>query len=154
MQSLTATLNTVLANSISALSPVGLAPARAFISNGDLAIVDDCCSGILWVRTESIVDDPILGANGTPAKNCMSRWRARIELGYMNCVSSIDSQGRPPSAETMTSEALKDVQESGLLRTVVSALPDLVLSDPIEWEPLTTDGGCAGGAWHFSVRIC
>lgn len=139
------------------------APARICQRPGDQVPflfgvgVDECCAGLAWVRVQSIapVTDPEQ-ANDPDFNSCTdSRRMITLELGVVRCNPS----GVDVSCEAWTALAARmDLDYRAMQRAVCCAVTSLVNDDsdvyrirPGTWEPLESNGGCAGGSMPVTV---
>lgn len=124
---------------------------------------NECCSGLAWVRVESITPVVLDGANGTldDTDNPCSRtnFEAVVEIGVARC-APWGTQEAGPTCEQWTELALLIDNDASAMRQAVCCLKD-TLDDygavydalPDQWTPLATEGGCAGGMMNVRIRF-
>lgn len=119
--------------------------------------VDDCCTGLAWVRVQSIdpVVDPV--ASEQPDYNpCYAPRRVTIEMGVARCNPS----GVPTCEQWTQLAARMDLDATAMRRAACCARGALKTDDSAvyevlggAWTPLESSGGCAGGSMTVSVWI-
>ena len=126
--------------------PVGV--GRSVIAPGSQEAWDDCCDGQIHLKIRSIDPLPSKGSGcvATP-------WRVSAALGVIRCVTALTNEGRAPSSEQVTSDALKIMRDTDALwQSLVQEISRLETIQGLtvdSWLPLGAQGGCAGGEWRF-----
>lgn len=110
---------------------------------------DENCSGQLWGRVATIEPGkPVQGA----ARACgITHFYATVELGILRCVATLDEDGSAPSAETIENEGIAAAGDLAALLQAVLCQPKTY--QVIRYIPEGPNGGYAGGAWSFLVRL-
>lgn len=120
--------------------------------------LDECCTGLGWVRIQSIAPytDPatVLQPDFNP---CQVTGRVvTLEIGVVRC-----NPGGTPTCEQWTELAARmDLDASRMRQAVCCARDQLVAVEsfvadvlPGTWEPLESSGGCAGGSMTVTVTL-
>lgn len=134
--------------------PVGLSS----LSPGQETVWDDCCGGQLWVRLVSVVPQMDPSASRGAAPNCgLLGWTVDLAVGAVRCVTGLDENGEPPTADVMTNDVLAEVRDMEDIRdALIYEMGDIpCLSRPtlLNWAPLGPLGGCGGGEWQFRFLL-
>lgn len=150
----------LLGRFVQRLTDAGVAPAKAFISDGASVPADECCDGLAWVRVGQIQptdgsSNPYSEMRNTPIPT--PGHSIVLEVGVLRCAPVLDEQGNAPSADEYTEAALAAAFDRQSLRMAVLCdfVDDInaVNADgqiPGPWTPLDA-GGCAGGYMTTSV---
>jgi hypothetical protein len=122
---------------------------------------DECCSGLGWVRVQSI--DPVIDpaeANNPDYNACDTLRRTlTIELGVARC-NPFGTNNAGPACEQWTELAARiDLDATAMRRAVCCAAAELTGDDTTSvyrvlggsWTPLESSGGCAGGSMTVAV---
>jgi hypothetical protein len=132
---------------------------RAALYPGGQVAWDQCdCDGQVWVRLISLVPSggPISERGRNLTTPCgVLMWTATLGVGVVRCVTSLDSQGNPPTAAELTADT---VQMTADLADLAAALQCCLAEQVnkltmVRWDPLGPDGGCAGGEWQVTVLM-
>jgi hypothetical protein len=120
---------------------------------------DECCDGLAWVRPVLFVpssatfpiQDPQPVPNGTAA------WAITLEMGVVRCSPTPNELSIPTNAEwNAVVEAIMD--DAAAMRRAICCFVDLdpvrrkKFTLPLQWEPLSVEGGCVGGTLQVTVR--
>jgi hypothetical protein len=115
--------------------------------------------GQAWVAIERVYATEDFPAEATLAHRCRpSGFAANVVLGVLRCAATLDDQGRPPSPEAVTLDAVKVSRDRAImLESILCCYVD-DNTDPGEfrlggWEPLGPNGGCVGGQWRATVWV-
>lgn len=122
---------------------------------------DECCTGLGWVRVQTVepVVDP--SAGGDAAFNpCYGDRRVVIEIGVARCNPFGDSS-RGPSCEVWTELALRMDLDRLRMAQAVCCLGAEAVGESTgvyrvlagAWTPVDSSGSCAGGSMEISVFI-
>lgn len=130
-------------------------PITVDIIPGDQAIIDDCCPGYSWVRVVRAYPSisfptPVTGRIDCPPPS----FAADIEIGIVRCASVPDANGNPPTAADLLTDArIVGVDRSILFQAITCvAVADLGRDLRLgSWVPMSTLGGCMGGAVTVTV---
>lgn len=143
------------------LRDAGDPPKRAYVSDGSTVPADECCDGIAWVRVARII---ATHGDGTPVSEIPNSSvptmgaSITLEAGILRCVTTpVDGQGRAPSPEEFTADALQAAADRTQLRmAVLCDFPaDIIAIDADgqavgAWVPISV-GGCGGGFLTLDV---
>lgn len=137
-----------------ALDPM---PARRFVAAGTEVAWDECCEGQLWARVVEMVRPeqaslarPKLGSR--PGEPCGDVFTIRVGIGVIRCAATFDSNGKPPKADTLSTEAFQVYVDQAAISQALQALGKAGLVQD-RWEPLGPDGGCVGGEWTIIMNM-
>lgn len=132
-------------------------PGRVFLAPGLEVAHDDCCEGggQLWVR---VIEQIPYVPPGRVVNPCGSGMKTvRYGVGTIRCVHSLDSRGHPPSAATVTADAVGGWQDANALEQMFyCCLPvegDLFAKNLDRYDPIGPLGGCAGGEWTITTKV-
>lgn len=145
-----------------ALTAAGRPVIRAFVAPGGPPPWDNCCDkagdgeGQAWVQTERVYPTDNFPDEAVATRPCgPAEYAAILNVGVLRCAKTVDDRGRPPTADRMTAEAVKNAHDRDtVLRAIMCDFLDGY--DDGEWTypawiPLGPDGGCVGGLWRFTV---
>lgn len=141
-------------------------PASCCLRNGDVvpwlmdATRDECCEGLAWVRVVTIFagfPEPTLTV---PISNEISNWSVTLEMGAVRCGPFSQLV---PSCDEWTETTNRVLEDSYAMRQAFCCFVNGTHRQPNArhrrgsvipgpWEPLETQGGCAGGTWLLTVR--
>ncbi len=117
---------------------------------------DECCEGLGWVRCVSIYPSTDFPAQDTEPRNCPSGWAIVLEIGIARCAPTPDVNAIPSAAvwDALTAAVMAD---AAAIRRAVTVFKDLEdYEDTLwlvgAWLPLTTEGGCVGGAMQVTIQ--
>lgn len=129
--------------------------AIQFLAPGEQVAWDNCCEdggggGQLWVRCVQVVP-------GWPNRDAEQKCGVRLAtavlgVGVIRCAHTLDDQGNPPTAEEMTGDATRIMEDMEDMFSGISSNFEFVHKLG-QWIPLGPDGGCAGGEWTVNVRL-
>lgn len=123
------------------------------------AYEDLCCSGLAWVRIDSIFasnDEFPNPDTQVPITGCgVSAWGVVLEMGVLRCAPTGDIN-TIPTCNDWTALAVNVANDARAMRDAICCLTAQLDQQSVaigSWQPLPTTGGCAGGAWQISVQI-
>lgn len=107
----------------------------------------------LWVRLVSITPYyPQSRVRSAPGLACgVAAWDLTFALGIIRCVGTVDSRGLAPKAGVMTRDAENMLGDAGALGKVLTKAEEV--SEIVVWNPLSPQGGLAGGEWTARARV-
>lgn len=112
---------------------------------------DECCEGQLWGQVVNILpitgDRPII--NGAPCG--VLAWQVTLSINIIRCIAVVDDTGAPPTPEEIENDGQVVLDDLATIQQVILCNP--LTRSIVSWQPLASQGGCAGGAWTFTVRI-
>lgn len=121
--------------------------------------IDECCSGLAWVRIQEIAPQTDPASVLDPAFNhCAATGRIlTIELGVVRCNPS----GTVVTCEQWTGLAARMDLDATRMRQAVCCARDALVTDesfvsdvlPGSWTPLESSGACAGGSMTVTVTL-
>lgn len=131
---------------------------------GVTATWDECCDGKgcggqAWVAVQSIGPTESFPELQTVRFRCRHvRQVVRLQLGILRCSQAVTADGKPPSAERMTFETNRNLDDWQTMFTtlVCCFFPQVPEGHPWaigEWEPLGPQGFCVGGAYPAIVSL-
>ncbi|MCZ7478884.1 hypothetical protein [Micromonospora sp. WMMC273] len=117
---------------------------------------DECCEGLAWVRVVRVYPSREFPAQDTAYQTCSPvQWAVVFELGAARCAPTPGASALPTAQEWMdtTTAVLND---AAAVRRAVAAFMELDIDRMYLagiWSPLTTEGGCVGGAMQLTVAV-
>lgn len=139
-------LEGVLACAYAELTP---APAWQAVVPGLEAVLDECCSGQVWVR--------LVQMQPRSNRDCITAWDATVEVGVARCVAVVDDQGNSPTSAEVQADAAQLLADMEALQRALECcaktVPNVHRAIIGTWNPLAVDGGCAGGTWNATVTV-
>lgn len=145
------------------------APAiRAFIAPGgspawDVCCVEDGAEGQAWIQVVEVAPTDAFPTPQTGVMRCdFGEWSVTVNVGVLRCASTVDDNGSPPDADTLTEEAWKVQRDRVLIDSAIRCCflggddPDIEAFVIGSWTPLGPGGGCVGGQQQlqFTSRRC
>lgn len=141
-------------------------PASCCLRNGEVVpwlmdmTKDECCSGLAWVRVASIFPGFPEQIADVPISNDISNWSVVLEMGAVRCGPFAELV---PDCDEWTETTERVLEDSHAMRQAFCCFvngehrqpnprPRKGSVVPGAWEPLETQGGCAGGIWTLTVR--
>jgi len=118
---------------------------------------DECCSGLGWVRIQSISGVRSLGELDNVA--CFQQERTlNLELGVARCAPSSDISTVPTEEQWAAVAMQLDADQGAMEAAICCAFGDLEGSSAEEvavgeYLPFGVDGNCIGGTMQVSVRM-
>lgn len=117
---------------------------------------DECCEGLAWIRLVQIYPSSDFPAVDETYLKCQLGWAVVVELGVVRC-APIGDENDLPTCNQWTELANSITADTAALRRTLmrfKALDDYRHTPyvPGTWEPMTTEGGCAGGAMLVTVQ--
>lgn len=119
---------------------------------------DECCTGLGWVRIQSISGVRQLG-DLLNASGCFSQERTLIlELGVARCMPTPDA-GSIPTEDQWTEVALKLDSDQGSMESAICCAFGDTMELPAEevavgeYLPFGVDGNCIGGTMTVGIRM-
>lgn len=137
-------------------------PGRTFIQPGLDVAWDDCCEGggQLWVRVISTFPTGQPFPSTLPASRSKCDWplmAVNVGVGIIRCSPGPDNQGRAPSGQALSENALVLLQDRAYLEAAVRCCWPTVTNvqalTNATWAPLGPNGGCAGGEWTATLAL-
>lgn len=117
---------------------------------------DECCEGLAWVRCVTVYPSSNFPVQDAEASMCgPTGWAVVVELGVARCAPMKDANAIPTAAEwsEVTAATMADAaairRAVGLFKTMADFEDALWLVGA--WLPMTTEGGCVGGAMQVNV---
>lgn len=125
-------------------------PGRVvYVVPGAQIVWDDCCSGQLTGRLQSL--SPVL-ASGTTSNKCgIQFWRATGEVILLRCALMINDQGIAPRPDQLTEEGIECLDDSDVLLAHI-ADQDWV-TGITAWNPIGPSSGCRGISVSFTFNV-
>ena len=117
----------------------------------------DGAEGQLWVAVESVFPTDSFPSPVAGAHRCTpSGYGLNLQVGVLRCAHTVDDQGNAPSAEQISSDALKVSNDRAILEQAILCCFVDEDTDPGmfrlgNWEPMGPGGGCTGGRWRMAV---
>lgn len=117
---------------------------------------DECCSGLAWVRIAQIF--PSSGNFPQPDSDTLTncqvlRWGVVLEMGAVRCAPT-PNQRQIPTCEEWTAVVEDVANDAAAMRRAVVCCygvdPDVEFLVG-SWQPLQTEGRCAGGVMQVTV---
>lgn len=152
---LTGLVRGVLEHARVALDQADASVGLAHLAPGAEVAWDNCCEGggQLYVRVlQQYPSGRPFPSQDLTASSCAPAMRAALcAVGVIRCAHTLDSDGRPPTAEEMTGDAEETLRDAEVLwKALVCDVKPVVLSLVMgAWTPLGPQGGCVGGEWQF-----
>lgn len=122
---------------------------------------DECCEGLAWVRPAGFYPSsagfPAQDEAGLPKG--VAAWAVVLELGAVRCMPTPDASRIPTAGEwdAVTQAVMDDA--AAMRRAICCYIADAPLGVnrnlnviPGIWEPLSNEGGCAGGVLPVTIR--
>jgi hypothetical protein len=119
---------------------------------------DECCSGLAWVRIVSFgASSAVFPTQDTvPQPKGPLSWAITLEMGVVRCSPTPDADSIPTADQW--EEVVQAIMDDGAaMRRAIccftAAVPNRgrsVLPQP--WQPISVEGGCAGGVMTVVVR--
>jgi hypothetical protein len=78
-------------------------------------------------------------------------WEVTLALGIIRCVEVQNDNGVPPSGAAISADGYVMLDDLAAIQEAIICNENTYR--PGTWFPLGPQGGCAGGEWHFTVRI-
>lgn len=138
-------------------SPVSGTPALDTIPvkviHGTETVIDDCCPGMGWLRTDTVFPSVSPPAATTNVKCPFPFLLAEFEAGVARCACMPDDSGNPPTDECLDMEwQIASADRERLIQALMCGAQcddyDIYIDS---WRPLSTSGGCMGQVINFSV---
>lgn len=118
---------------------------------------DECCTGLGWVRVQSVSGVRQLG--DLDNVSCFSRERTlTLEMGVARCAPTSDITTVPSEDQWAAAALQLDADQGAMEAAVCCAFGDLEGSTAEEvsvgqYEPFGVDGNCIGGTMLVLVRM-
>lgn len=117
---------------------------------------DECCEGLGWVRNVTTYPSESFPDPDTAATACgPSAWAVVLEVGIARCAPVPDGSEIPSGEDWDNTTAAVMADMAAIIRAVrvFKELSDY--EDTLwlvgAWLPLTTEGGCVGGAMQVTI---
>lgn len=120
---------------------------------------DECCEGLAWVRPALFIPSsgkfPI--QDNEPVAGGTRSWAITFELGAVRCAPT-PNETTIPSVDEWNAVVQSVMDDAAALRRAICCF---IAADPVkrtkfvqplEWQPLDTEGGCVGGTLQVIVR--
>lgn len=139
---------------------------RSFLAPGGPPPWDTCCDcgtgeGMAYVQIASVAPTDNFPIQQTGAMRCPPTGQIiELNIAVIRCAATVDDQGRAPSAERMTADALKVQRDRAIVYEAIKCcyLDD---ADPGTYvigafTPLGPNGGCVGGTTSLTLaaNVC
>lgn len=118
---------------------------------------DECCEGLGWVRCVTVYPSTRFPSPDADPTTCGPLgWAIVLEIGVVRCAPVPEADTIPSAAvwDGVTAAVMADAAAIRRAVTVFKALEDYEdtqwLVNP--WLPLTTEGGCVGGAMQVTIQ--
>lgn len=123
--------------------------------------VDECCSGLAWVRISSIYPswDSFPSADNDWLPCGPLAYAVVLEMGMAFCMPWADSEGGyetldPPSTADWSAAFATQMQHQTLMRRAAACcFPPTQRRAVGEWSALPVEGGCTGGKLTLTVSV-
>lgn len=122
---------------------------------------DECCQGLAWVRPASFwpSSDAFPAQDETPLPKGVNAWAIELELGAIRCMPTPDAT-RIPTGDEWEAVTQAVMDDAAAMRRAICCFIDGYPAGrngnlsviPGIWQPLPTEGGCAGGVLPVTVR--
>lgn len=117
---------------------------------------DECCEGLAWVRLASVYPSTRFPTPDESFERCPGGWAVVVELGVARCAPVGDEHSLPTCEHWVDSVNHVTADAAALRRTLMRlrTLDDFhhTMTVAGTWEPMTTEGGCVGGAMLVTVK--
>lgn len=140
-----------------ALSTAGPVGVTLMAPGGSPPPADWCCTaedgsqGMAWVRISRRYPSSRFPFTDSDPRRCPGAWAAEVELGSYRCVHTLDDEGRPPTPEQVTEDALNLDSDAQAMQAAVCRLRWQYVLGP--WTTLGPSGGVVGGAQLVTVAL-
>jgi hypothetical protein len=131
-------------------------PDRTCVYNGGQVAADDCCDGQLYGRWERSYLTRNFPVPTIDAIRCVNGTMLGVDLavGILRCAPTLDDNGEPPSCEAIDESAQLLHFDASTVAYAVACTLEL---NGVEWVfrsqgPLSTEGGCVGSEFQFTVQ--
>lgn len=117
---------------------------------------DECCTGLAWVRLDSIYPSTNFPTQEEGYTKCPPGWAVVVELGVARC-APVGDEDHLPSCDKWTETVNHVTADAAALRRTIlqfQALPDFRFTQTVSgtWGALAVEGGCVGGAQTVTVQ--
>lgn len=117
---------------------------------------DECCEGLAWVRLAQVYPSSDFPAADQAYRKCQTGWAVVVEIGMARC-APVGDENHLPTCDQWTETVNHTTADAAALRRTRMRLHTLDdfrhrMSVPGQWEPMTTEGGCVGGAMLLTVQ--
>ncbi len=117
---------------------------------------DECCEGLAWVRLAGIYPSTNFPTQDEDYQRCQTGWGVVVEMGIGRC-APVGDENRLPSCDEWTASAEAVAGDAAALRRTLLCFKTLedfryTMYVPGLWTPMTTEGGCVGGAMSVTVH--
>jgi hypothetical protein len=107
-----------------------------------------------WVRVVQVTTSAA-GMAGARRKAdgslCVPTWGLLVGVGAVRCVDGVKDNGKSPTPEQQTADALNCLEDMAALSRVV--LDEMFPANVPTWQALGPQGNLAGGEWTFLVAV-
>ncbi len=121
---------------------------------------DECCEGLAWIRVAGIYPSTNFPTQDETFQKCQTGWGVQVELGVARC-APVGDENNLPSCDEWTAATNNVTADAAALRRTLLRWKTLEENRfrqyiPGGYLPLTTEGGCVGGAMlvTFAAPAC
>lgn len=143
------------------MSKVPSPPAKVCLRPGDRVDLlisqqeDECCSGLAWVRLAGIYPSNNFPVQDEGFVKCPTGWGVQIEIGAARC-GPVGNENHLPTCDDWSAATNNTTADTAALRRTIlrwKAMEEnrFRMYVPGGWLPITTEGGCVGGAMLVTV---
>jgi hypothetical protein len=138
---------------------------RSFWHPGADAPWDACgtteggAEGQAWVAVQRVYAADSFPTENAAGQRCVPYgYAADLRVGILRCAATVDGNGRAPSPEQVTVDAVKVSRDRQIALEAITCCFVTEDDDPgifllRGWTPLGPQGGCVGGAWDLTVAV-
>lgn len=132
--------------------------ALQFLAPGAEVAWDNCCEGDggvggqLWVRLISVHPAAPFPRIDNEQKCGVTFLAATLGVGVVRCAHTLDDQGNPPTADQMTGDTNRLIDDMDDIMSGIQTNYDWH-NKLGTYTSVGPDGGCAGGEWTVTVRL-
>lgn len=117
---------------------------------------NECCSGLAWVRLDSIYPSSEFPALDEGYVKCQLGWAVVVELGVARC-APIGDENHIPTCDQWTEVVNDTTADAAALRRTLLCFRTIedhrfTMHIPGTWTGLPVEGGCVGGTMLVTVQ--